>query len=442
MLPAFDMDAHDVDSHDQTHGRIAGRYEIVRSLGEGAYAVVYEAADCELGRRVALKLFCRHGRTEIDAALHEARAMARINHGNVLQVHDFGDHRGIPVLALEYADTDLRRWLAAAPRDPAEILRLYIEAGRGLAAVHRAGLVHHDIKPANVMLRADGSAAVGDFGLARAADELEAFDTPARPPLDVAADAYALGTLLYIAPERLLGEPGDARSDQFSFCVAVWEALAGVHPFFGADVLRRYESIARGPSGSPRAPSHVARALRRGLSLDPKQRWPHMDELLTSLEAPASATRAAMRRGLPPALSIVTVTAALAVAVMASREAPAVDFHVPEPAVLTATAGLDHALAQARTGDPAAAMQTLTQTMPVVRQTDTVQQRAYLERIEVLGDVLLDAGHHQQAAYAFAAAVSVAKRLDLPYDTLAKKRAIAQSRRNREARAGATPRDK
>src|SRR5690606_31190663 len=145
----------------------------------------------------------------------------------------------------------LRRWLAAAPRDPAEILRLYIEAGRGLAAVHRAGLVHHDIKPANVMLRADGSAAVGDFGLARAADELEAFDTPARPPIDVAADAYALGTLLYIAPERLLGEPGDARSDQFSFCVAVWEALAGVHPFFGADVLRRYESIARGPGGGP-----------------------------------------------------------------------------------------------------------------------------------------------------------------------------------------------
>lgn len=440
MLPAFDM-----DSHDETHGRIAGRYEIVRSLGEGAYAVVYEAVDAELGRRVALKLFCRHGRTEIDAALHEARAMARINHGHVLQVHDFGDHRGIPVLALEYADTDLRRWLAAAPRDPAEILRLYIEAGRGLAAVHHAGLVHHDIKPANVMLRADGSAAVGDFGLARAADELEGVDTPARPAVNVAVhvavDAYALGTLLYIAPERLLGEPGDARSDQFSFCVAVWEALAGMHPYCGADVLRRYESIARGPSGSPRAPSHVARALRRGLALDPKQRWPSMDELLTGLEASAS-TRAAMRRGLRPALSIVTVTAALAVAVMASREAPAVDFHVPEPAVLTANAGLDHALAQARTGDPAGAMQTLNQTMSVVRQTDVTQQRAYLDRIEVLGDVLLDAGHLQQAAYAFAAAVNVAKRLDLPYDALAQKRAIAQSRRNREARAGATPRDK
>jgi hypothetical protein len=127
----------------------------------------------------------------------------------------------------------------------------------------------------------------------------------------------------------------------------------------------------------------------------------------------------------------VTAATVLAVAITASREAPAVDFHVPEPTVLTATAGLDHALAQAEAGHADAAMQTLTDIMPVVRQTDRLQQRAYLDRIEALGDELLADDHAKQAAYTFAAAVSLAKRLDLPWDTYANKRALAQSRRSR-----------
>jgi serine/threonine protein kinase len=251
---------------DERDGLIAGRFEIVRLLGDGSFAIVYEAIDRDLGRRVALKLFTSYVKDELEAALREARAMARLNHENVLAVHDIGEHRGTPFLAIEYAQMDLRRWLAGGNRDAASIMHLFGEAGRGLEAAHRAGLVHHDFNPANVLVRANGTIAVGDFGLAR---HLDTGDDEQEPEPEE-NQRYALGTLRYIAPERLRGFPGDERSDQFSFCVALWEALAKSHPFTGSDALRRLDSIARGPSGTiKRAPAHVVRALRRGLSADP-----------------------------------------------------------------------------------------------------------------------------------------------------------------------------
>jgi serine/threonine protein kinase len=236
-----------------TTGLIGGRFEVVRTLGDGAFAVVYEAIDRELGRRVALKLFNRYAPDELDLALREARAMAKLNHANVLAVHDIGEHRGTPFLALEYAETDLHRWLTASVRDPAKILALLVDAGHGLAAAHRAGLVHHDFKPANVMMRGDGSVAVGDFGLARHLDSQD--------DESVALGEFALGTLRYISPERLLGHVGDPRSDQFSFCVALWEALCGAHPFTGMDAQRRYDSIASGPDLPKHRPTSFGRCV-------------------------------------------------------------------------------------------------------------------------------------------------------------------------------------
>lgn len=451
------MKTSPVETSDTT-GLIAGRFEVVRTLGDGAFAVVYEAIDRELGRRVALKLFNRYAPDELDLALREARAMAWINHANVLAVHDIGEHRGTPFLALEYAETDLHRWLSAGVRDPDTILALLIDAGRGLGAAHRAGLVHHDFKPANVMLRGDGSVAVGDFGLAR---HLDSQDGESGEPSE---NDCTLGTLRYISPERLLGCVGDPRSDQFSFCVASWEALCGVHPFAGLDAQRRYESIAAGPSGSPRAPAHVVRALRRGLSLEPDARFSDMDELLAALEQPgrsrswwpshvrppkpsmrimpttASArasgparTSIFARARLRPALSFAALAGVFVLSLIASRDAPA-DPAIPIM-VLVADAGMDSARDLAFDDNPQLAISMLMEVLPIVRQTDRAYQHEYLAQLEVLGDLLAESGAHNQAAMAYAAGKSLARDLDVDPSTFMAKRSVAQAKANRKDRA-------
>jgi tRNA A-37 threonylcarbamoyl transferase component Bud32 len=430
-----------LDETPDTTGLIGGRFEVVRTLGDGAFAVVYEAIDRELGRRVALKLFNSYAPDELDLALREARAMARLNHANVLAVHDIGEHRGTPFLALEYAETDLHRWLTASVRDPAKILALLVDAGYGLAAAHRAGLVHHDFKPANVMMRADGSVAVGDFGLARHLDSQD--------DESVALGEFALGTLRYISPERLLGHVGDPRSDQFSFCVALWEALCGAHPFAGLDAQRRYDSISAGPSGSPNAPAHVVRALRRGLSLEPTARFATMDDLLASLAQPSDARgwwprqlrsgarsgrrRDVRARGLRPALSVVGLVGVFALSLIASREAPA-DGGTPI-AVLVADAGLMNAQALASDGKPQLAIAMLMEVMPIVRQTDDVHQYQYLMQLEGLGDLLGESDAHLQAAMTYAAGKNLARDLDLDPTNFVHKRTLAQAKANRKARS-------
>jgi tRNA A-37 threonylcarbamoyl transferase component Bud32 len=431
-----------VETPDAT-GLIAGRFEVVRTLGDGAFAVVYEAIDRELGRRVALKLFNRYAPDELDLALREARAMAWINHANVLAVHDIGEHRGTPFLALEYAETDLHRWLSAGVRDPDKILALLIDAGRGLAAAHSAGLVHHDFKPANVMLRSDGSVAVGDFGLARHLDSQDDESGESRP------NECALGTLRYISPERLLGCVGDPRSDQFSFCVALWEALCGMHPFAGLDAQRRYESIVAGPSGSPRAPAHIVRALRRGLSLEPEARFSDMDELLAALEQPGSSrswwpphvrqssgSRRGKARGLRPALSFAALAGVFALSLIASRDAPA-DAGLPL-AVLIADCGMDNARDLAFDDKPQLAIAMLMEVMPIVRQTDPAYQDRYLAQLEVLGDVLAESGAYPQATMAYAAGKNLARDLDVSPDTFIAKREVVQAKANRKNRATGT----
>jgi hypothetical protein len=429
---------------DGLDGLVAGRFEILRRLGDGAFAVVYEAIDRELDRHVALKLFTSFSPNELESALREARAMARLNHQNVLAVHDIGRHRGTPFLAIEYAHTDLQRWLAGGPREPEQILRLFCEAGSGLAAAHAAGLVHHDFKPANVMLRANGTVAVGDFGLARYLDTIDA-----REPLELERDAagmFTLGTLRYIAPERLLGRPGDDRSDQFSFCVALWEALAGERPFVGVDAGRRYDSIAIGPTGTLRAPAHVTRAVRRGLSLDPADRFETMDALLWAL-APANAGVARfgapigswLRGSARPMITVAMLGAVFLLGVGLSREAPALDVVITPTAVLTADAALDHARALTSDAEFAKTVPVLMAAMPVVRETDDAHQREYLAQIELLGDQLVKAGAHTQAAIFYAAGNNLAKDLGADPTKLIDKRSTAMAKSRREHRAAVTP---
>ncbi|KIG11911.1 Serine/threonine kinase PKN8 [Enhygromyxa salina] len=437
---------------DELEPLIADRFEILRRLGDGAFAVVYEAIDRDLERRVALKLFTSFAPNELDAALREARAMARLNHPNVLRVHDVGRHLGTPFLAIEYAHTDLQRWLAAAPRDADEILRLFCEAGTGLAAAHAAGLVHHDFKPANVMLRADGSVAVGDFGLARhldtldCGDQVDLADDPLGPELGPGPGKFAVGTLRYIAPERLLGQPGDDRSDQFSFCVSLWEALADQAPFHGADAQLRYDSIALGPAGTPRGSAHVTRALRRGLSEDPADRFETMDALLWALARPnvgrldrlgsRAPVGAWLRRSARPSITAAMLGAVFVLSVGLSREAPALDVAITPTQVLTANAAMDHLGQLIEAGAYAQTVPALMTAMPVVRETDTKAQQEYLAQIEVLGDRLANANAPTQASLFYAAGLNLAKDLGSDPTSLTHKRATAMAKYRQRQRAG------
>src|SRR5690606_26896798 len=200
--------------------------------------VVYVAHDRELDRRVALKVLKGTGDQEALLRLQrEGQAMARVTHPNVITVHEAGIQGRLVFLAQELLDGgSLRQWLEQ-PRSQHEILGKFIAAGRGLAAAHAAGLVHRDFKPDNVLLGVDGRVRVSDFGLARSLAGLET--VPHRPPdsvagttRDVAHSPMAtmtrtgavMGTPLYMSPEQHRGEPADERSDQFSFCVALYQA--------------------------------------------------------------------------------------------------------------------------------------------------------------------------------------------------------------------------
>src|SRR5579862_4327593 len=220
-------------------GATIGRYVILERLGQGGMGVVYRAYDPELDRRIALKLVradSRHHLALRQRLVREAQAMARVSHANVLTVYDAGTVGDEVFIAMELVDgVTLGRWLRAERRAWRDVIDRFVGAGRGLAAAHAAGLVHRDFKPDNVLVAASGAVRVTDFGLARAARESDpdAAPSPSASPSRLTQTGAVLGTPAYMAPEQVRGEAVDARADQFSFCVALYEALWGETPFSG-----------------------------------------------------------------------------------------------------------------------------------------------------------------------------------------------------------------
>ena len=247
---------------------------------------VYSAYDPELDRRIAIKLVpCTESSDDRrrDRFLREAKAMARIDHPHVISVHDAGVHEDWVWVAMALIDgPSLDRWLAGG-RTKREILDVMIGAGRGLEAAHRAGVVHRDFKPGNVLVGAGGVAKVGDFGLAGIEDPTtEAEDGPRK----------AIGTPAYMSPEHIDGASVDARSDQFSYCVALAQSMLGEHPFL-ADTLPELARKIVQAELSPKvahARGRLGRLLRRGLRPDPADRFPSMTELLDELEGTRRAS--------------------------------------------------------------------------------------------------------------------------------------------------------
>ena len=286
---------------------IAEQYRIVRPIGDGGMGVVWLAHDHRLDRDVAVKVCTGLSRAAVQRMQREATALAKLAHPNVVVVFQAGELDGRFFIVMEHvAGGTARSWLAAAPRRPAEILALYLDAGAGLAAAHAAGLVHRDFKPDNVLVGLDGRPRVADFGLVRAARERDPSSSgdsetsPGGASL-VTQAGTVLGTPAYMPPEQLAGDELDARADQYAFAASLWEALMGWRPSAGG--TRREDALAGELASSVRAsgtershtehevehevprhvPRHVVTALRRALAERPDDRWPDLDALLAVL---------------------------------------------------------------------------------------------------------------------------------------------------------------
>ncbi|MDP1922130.1 MAG: serine/threonine-protein kinase [Myxococcales bacterium] len=301
-----------------------GRYLVIERIGAGGMGEVFAAFDPTLDRKVALKLL-RVDRDEAGSngsarLQREAQAMAQVAHPNVAAVHDVGVHEGQVYVAMEFIDGQtLRDWCMEPGRTTQQVLDVYQQAGRGLAAAHRAGLIHRDFKPANVLVGTDGRPRVLDFGLARLSNVTPVSEATERSigSVDLTAAGSVMGTPAYMPPEQHDGKPLDARADQYSFCVSLYEGLVGVLPFQGDSLKSIRAAIVGGlPAQAPRQiPARVFAALRRGLSVSPTDRFPSMEALLEALSNDAQLRR---RRWL--LMGGLGVSTLLAVGGLVSRE--------------------------------------------------------------------------------------------------------------------------
>jgi len=281
-----------------------GRYCIERRLGAGGMGVVYAAHDPELDRTVAIKLVRERSSVFThrlqDRLRREAQALARLSHPNVVSVYDVGFEGAHLFIVMQYVDgVPLDAWLDKHQPDRARIVAMFVQAGRGLAAAHAAGLVHRDFKPSNVLVEADGTVHVTDFGLARLSDLAEPSGSgTGGTSLGISMTrGDAVGTPAYMAPEQFLGGPVTDATDQFAFCVALWEALTGTRPFPGSDVDTIRGAVLEGTITPERArgmPRGIERLLRRGLAVSASDRFPSMRALLDSLAPPRRTTRMAV----------------------------------------------------------------------------------------------------------------------------------------------------
>ncbi|MBN8227117.1 serine/threonine protein kinase [Corallococcus macrosporus] len=311
-------------------GTLLGRYVVLERLGAGGMGVVHAAYDPSLDRRIGLKLLRTLSSTGgaaglTEQLLREAQAAARTRHPHVVTVHDVGTFGDVVFIAMELVDGGtLRQHLKASARPWRDVVRLYLQAGRGLAAAHAAGVVHRDFKPDNVLVDKEGRARVTDFGLARL-ESTEGMDAPslasgeavppAAGPARAPAEAASLkkaplvtsvaGTPGYIAPEVLTGAPADARSDQYAFCVSLYEGLHGQRPS---------SAEAGGLANRSNIPRAVHALIVRGLSRAPSERHPSMTVLLDALERAAFPRTGAKMAAAGVGAGLLAIVAALVVA--------------------------------------------------------------------------------------------------------------------------------
>lgn len=355
----------DLDVVPLAAGTKLGRYEVSSMIGRGTTGRVYRARDTELGRDVAIKVLVEGPAEQLFV---EARTMAKFQHPNIVAVHDVGREGGQVFLAMEHvAGGSLRSWIEARP--PArEVLAMFAAIADGLHAAHEAGLSHGDFKPDNVVVDEKGRPRVADFGLARFAEG----DTLSQ---DVGATRTVApaGTPAYMAPEQWGGGVADARSDQFSFFVALAEALGSRRPFAGSDMQSIRANVLAGRAVLESSlPVGLEPLILRGLATEPGQRHADMAAVAGLLrKRPSQTWKTAL--GFGAAVGLVGLVGFLLIG--------------EEPSVATAEPGL------ARLPDVS------------VRATSPVESPVVAEQLS-LAQIRLDEGDYNKAQDAVHAALA------------------------------------
>lgn len=280
-------------------GEALDRYVILDRLGAGGMGEVFSAWDPVLDRKVAVKVLrpdfegSELGEELKERLLHEAQALAKLSHPNVVTVHDVGLAGDRVYLAMEFAEgRTLKQWLEQKPRPSWQAtLEVFLAAGEGLAAAHAQGITHRDFKPDNVVVGSDGRVRVMDFGLAHGQAKTKATDEPHRR--SITGPGAMLGTPAYMSPEALHGQATDFRSDEFGFCVALYEAFYGFRPFEGATpgalAVEIEQNRVRAPPRDVRVPKRIHQLVLKGLRANPAERFQTMRALLIQLGRRRSA---------------------------------------------------------------------------------------------------------------------------------------------------------
>jgi TonB family protein len=343
-------------------GDTIGRYALRDRLGAGGMGQVYRAFDTQLHRLVALKLLLPGADAAGDRRawtarmIREARAAAAFSHPNAVAVYDVGEHEGQPFIVMELVEgRSLRSYVSDGGVSLAERIRWLGDMARALGAAHRAGLVHRDVKPDNVMVRDDGTIKVLDFGIARRAHrEPDPTAPTAIPSLEtLTTEGAVVGTPFYMSPEQLRQGPLDGRADQFAWGVVGYELLSGKRPWIATDLLSLVvamtdETPARLRELRPEIPAPVEAAILRALSRRPEDRFATMDDAAAALEAPAAPAEVTAAPSAPAAApepprsmrgpAAIAAIAAAGVAVWLLRPSAPASAPAPAPASAPASA--------------------------------------------------------------------------------------------------------
>ena len=273
-------------------GRTIGHYRVLRMLGRGGMGEVYLAQDTSLPRKVALKLL--PGDRQQDAAsrtrlFREAESAATINHPFICSIHEIGEFQGTDFIAMEYVEGQtLKDRLQEGPFPVPKALPIASEIAEALDKAHTEGVVHRDLKPSNIMLTAEGHPKILDFGLAKRLTPIEGVESLDQTITNLTQEGSTAGTLAYMSPEQVRGQPADARSDIFSFGIVLYEMLTGVHPFQRPHAMETASAILRDePAPLARhvkeAPELLEHVVGKALAKDPEERYQSARELKTDL---------------------------------------------------------------------------------------------------------------------------------------------------------------